>query len=155
MSSKSQKTNSSKGTIECNYCHSLGHKKAKCPVLSKKKRGVRECFYCKKTGHLINDCHALKAKQNRVCNSCGQKGHVRNKCPNKGTMFMFLSDDFKKQATVLMKSGKSKNSVSVKVSANSFAALEEADEVRIKLIVSPQVVAAAALQGSWCQKPKV
>ena len=126
---KTQKKKSSKSTIECNYCHSIGHKKAKCPV--------------------------LKRKKNIVCHSCGEKGHVRNKCPHRGTMFMFLKDDFKKQATFQKRSGRSKNKKKDKVSANTFAALEEADEVRIKVVLTPAVVAAAALQGSWCQKLSV
>ncbi|GJR46814.1 putative reverse transcriptase domain-containing protein [Tanacetum coccineum] len=63
----------------CNRCNS--HHNGQCPP---------KCQKCQRTGHLEKDCRAILPGacndflQNATCYGCGEKGHLKNKCPKAG-----------------------------------------------------------------------
>ncbi|GJS23444.1 putative reverse transcriptase domain-containing protein [Tanacetum coccineum] len=63
----------------CNRCKF--HRSGRCPP---------KCQKCQRTGHLEKDCRAILPGayndflQNVTCYGCGEKGHLKNKCPKAG-----------------------------------------------------------------------
>ncbi|GJW06191.1 putative reverse transcriptase domain-containing protein [Tanacetum coccineum] len=61
---------------KCNRCNF--HHSGRCPP---------KCQKCQRTGHLEKDCRAILPGacndflQNATCYGCGEKGHLKNKCP--------------------------------------------------------------------------
>ncbi|GJT73920.1 putative reverse transcriptase domain-containing protein [Tanacetum coccineum] len=61
---------------KCNRCNF--HHSGRCPP---------KCQKCQRTGHLEKDCRAILPGacndflQNAMCYGCGEKGHLKNKCP--------------------------------------------------------------------------
>ncbi|GKA17550.1 putative reverse transcriptase domain-containing protein, partial [Tanacetum coccineum] len=64
---------------KCNRCNF--HHSGRCPP---------KCQKCQRTGHLEKDCRAILPGacndflQNATCYGCGEKGHLKNKCPKAG-----------------------------------------------------------------------
>ncbi|GKF45028.1 putative reverse transcriptase domain-containing protein, partial [Tanacetum coccineum] len=64
---------------KCNRCNF--HHSSRCP---------QKCQKCQRTGHLKKDCRAILPgacndfMQNVTCYGCGEKGHLKNKCPKVG-----------------------------------------------------------------------
>ncbi|GJR90511.1 putative reverse transcriptase domain-containing protein [Tanacetum coccineum] len=64
---------------KCNRCNF--HHSGRCPP---------KCQKCQRTGHLEKDCRAILLGacndflQNATCYGCGEKGHLKNKCPKVG-----------------------------------------------------------------------
>ncbi|GJW62378.1 putative reverse transcriptase domain-containing protein [Tanacetum coccineum] len=64
---------------KCN--HYNFHRSGRCPP---------KCQKCQRTGHLEKDCRAILPGayndflQNATCYGCGEKGHLKNKCPKAG-----------------------------------------------------------------------
>ncbi|GJS78388.1 reverse transcriptase domain-containing protein [Tanacetum coccineum] len=64
---------------KCNRCNF--HHSGRCPP---------KCQKCQRTGHLEKDCRAILPGacndflQNAMCYGCGEKGHLKNKCPKAG-----------------------------------------------------------------------
>ncbi|GKD33129.1 putative reverse transcriptase domain-containing protein [Tanacetum coccineum] len=64
---------------KCNRCNF--HHSGRCPP---------KCQKCQITGHLEKDCRAILPGacndflQNAMCYGCGEKGHLKNKCPKAG-----------------------------------------------------------------------
>ncbi|GJV68768.1 putative reverse transcriptase domain-containing protein [Tanacetum coccineum] len=64
---------------KCNCCNF--HHCGRCPP---------KCQKCQRTGHLEKDCRAIlpgacnDLLQNATCYGCGEKGHLKNKCPKAG-----------------------------------------------------------------------
>ncbi|GJT73291.1 putative reverse transcriptase domain-containing protein [Tanacetum coccineum] len=64
---------------KCNHCNF--HHSGRCPP---------KCQKCQRTGHLEKDCRAILPGacndflQNATCYGCGEKGHLKNKCPKAG-----------------------------------------------------------------------
>ncbi|GJU00991.1 putative reverse transcriptase domain-containing protein [Tanacetum coccineum] len=64
---------------KCNCCNF--HHSGRCPP---------KCQKCQRTGHLEKDCRAILPGacndflQNATCYGCGEKGHLKNKCPKAG-----------------------------------------------------------------------
>ncbi|GJT71003.1 putative reverse transcriptase domain-containing protein [Tanacetum coccineum] len=92
---------------KCNYCN-FQHS-GRCPP---------KCQKCQRTGHLEKDCRAILPGacndflQNATCYGCGEKGHLKNKCPknpNVATGTFLLNDHY---ACILFDSGAEKSFVS-------------------------------------------
>ncbi|GKA76227.1 putative reverse transcriptase domain-containing protein [Tanacetum coccineum] len=64
---------------KCNHCNF--HHSGRCPP---------KCQKCQRTGHLEKDCRVILPGacndflQNTTCYGCGEKGHLKNKCPKAG-----------------------------------------------------------------------
>ncbi|GJY12553.1 putative reverse transcriptase domain-containing protein [Tanacetum coccineum] len=64
---------------KCNRCNF--HHSGRCPP---------KCQKCQRTGHLEKDCRVILPGacndflQNATCYGCGEKGHLKNKCPKAG-----------------------------------------------------------------------
>lgn len=68
--------------VTCQACKGKGHLAKDCPA-----GNPRTYYNCNEPGHLAVACPKSKQSRSITCNRCGQQGHKKSECPNRGICY--------------------------------------------------------------------
>lgn len=76
----------------CRHCKMNNHSTADCGHLRRKgtegpPTARNWCTHCKRSGHNLSECRSKDKKRQKpsiTCYNCGESGHIKRQCPNKG-----------------------------------------------------------------------